>query len=192
MESEEVRLLLLQRFEHPGATGAKVAGPGIWWKINPENNCWEWLVELNHGGYAVLVDPKIHKRKRVRGHRLVYNLAKGDVPEGLVLDHLCRNRKCVNPEHLEIVTHKENTLRGNGPTARFSGRSHCVNGHAFSGENLLMLKDSKTGTLVRGCATCIKERRVKRSIRERKTKEAGNGTTFKSICRAALPKEEKS
>lgn len=77
-----------------------------------EKGCWNWTGTLSKG-YGVM---KVHSRS-TRVHRLMYEVFVGPIPEGLVIDHLCKNKQCVNPEHLEAVTSRENTLRGDGPTA---------------------------------------------------------------------------
>ena len=69
--------------------------------------------------------------KCIAVHRLVYELFVGSIPVGLTLDHLCRVRHCVNPAHLEPVTLAENTLRGEGPTAVNSRKTHCPKGHPY-------------------------------------------------------------
>ena len=76
-------------------------------------SCWEWVGCTNRNGYGRVW----RNRRTVMVHRLVYEATYGDIPAGLVLDHLCRNRRCVNPAHLEPVTVRTNTLRGIGPTA---------------------------------------------------------------------------
>jgi len=73
-----------------------------------DNSCWLWQGIINEAGYGKL---KVSKRW-VKAHRYSYELFVGDIPEGLTLDHLCRNRSCVNPGHLEPVTLRENVLRG--------------------------------------------------------------------------------
>ena len=110
--------------------------------------CWQWTASLNSYGYG-----QFHERRRVNtpAHIFARRLLVGPTPPGLVLDHLCGNRACCNPDHLEPVTQRENVLRGVGPTALNAQRTHCVNGHLFDEEN----------TYVRGhnreCRTCRRE-----------------------------------
>ena len=68
-------------------------------------------------------------------HRVAYELMRGPIPDGLTLDHLCRNVGCVNPDHLEPVTMKENILRGYSPAAQAARRDECAHGHAYTPEN---------------------------------------------------------
>jgi hypothetical protein len=90
-----------------------------------------------------------------RVHRLVYRLLVGDIVEE-TLDHLCRNRRCVNPAHLEQTSNKINTLRGEGPTAVNARKATCRNGHSLSGENLVVSRDGKRGCRI--CKTAWKQR----------------------------------
>lgn len=79
-------------------------------KVRLTDGCWEWAGEKSHLGYGKLWRPNGLSRQ---AHRIAYELFVGDVPKGLVLDHICRNRVCVNPAHLEPVTQGENLRRGN-------------------------------------------------------------------------------
>lgn len=82
-------------------------------------------------------------------HRAAYIMLRGEVPKGLTLDHLCRNRSCCNPWHLEAVTIRVNLLRGDGPSANQARQTHCKRGHPLSGDNLFLVKGRK-----RGCVIC--------------------------------------
>ena len=95
------------------------------------NGCILWNGPLTENGYALLN----FKGKRLFAHRQAFELRYGPLPRGLQLDHLCRVRHCVNPKHCEIVTPRENTLRGVGPSARNARKTHCDYGHLFSVEN---------------------------------------------------------
>ena len=119
-------------------------------KIEKTETCWNWVGEINDKGYGRIDVSGKHKR----AHRLVYEYLVGKIPLGLQLDHLCRNRRCVNPKHLEPVTRKENILRGFAPSAICARRQHCSKGHPYSGENLY-IKHVK-GYSYRRCRECHK------------------------------------
>ena len=113
------------------------------------SGCWEWTSKVQHrDGYGVAR----LGHKEISAHRLSYALFVGPLIEGLTIDHLCRNRICVNPEHLEQVTRKENTLRGNGITAQQARKTECKWGHAFDEENTVLRKDG------RACRKCAARR----------------------------------
>ncbi len=95
----------------------------FWMKVSKSgaDDCWEWLACCVEGYGQFFVA----NGKRVKAHRFAYELLVGTIPDGLTLDHLCRNRKCCNPSHLEPVTVAENVLRGEGPCAQNARRTHC-------------------------------------------------------------------
>lgn len=99
--------------------------------IDPVTDCWNWKTPMRFNGYGYFS----YQGKNVLAHRMSYMMFKGTVPSGLELDHLCRNRACVNPNHLEAVTKGVNVLRGEGITAQLKRKTHCKQGHAFSPEN---------------------------------------------------------
>ena len=114
-------------------------------KIRVSNSCWEWQGTITKKGYGQF---NLKTKKKASAHRLSYEIFKGDIPIGLTIDHLCRNRRCVNPDHLECVTMTINVLRGTGPTAINKRKTHCIRGHELLGYNLI--KDVGG----RHCRTC--------------------------------------
>ena len=113
----------------------------FWGWVDKTPTCWIWTgagANSQRGGqwgYGRF-QPELGSPKKVQAHRFAYEALVGPIPEGLHLDHLCRNRKCVNPEHLEPVTCQENRLRGEGFNAENAAKTHCPEGHPYSGENV--------------------------------------------------------
>lgn len=135
----------------------------FWSKVErTTGGCWDWLGSLRPNGYGYI---------RFSGdtfvaHRLSFELTGHSIPSGAVIDHLCRNRRCVNPDHLEPVENRENVLRGVGPTAVNSKKTHCSRGHRFTRENTYLWA-SRDGSQHRQCRECQRqmgrERRARRS-----------------------------
>ena len=108
--------------------------------------CMEWTGCLSHNGYGQWQNTA---RQHVRAHVFSYETHVDLVPKGLILDHLCRNRKCVNPKHLEPVTNKENIRRGNGLAGKNARKTHCKRGHKFIASNTYTYPSGN-----RECRTC--------------------------------------
>ena len=130
--------------------------------------CWEWCGCLTKGGYGQFV-----LGTRVYAHRYAYKMMVGEIPEGLQVDHLCRNRSCVNPEHMEIVTRKENILRGQSLPAKCSRLTHCPRGHEYNEQNTYLWIGKEgtknSGKVGRQCRICAKQK-----YSERKQKKASD------------------
>jgi hypothetical protein len=120
--------------------------------------CWLWIgptTTAPHGSYGELLS-KVGRRRKLRAHRFSYELAKGPMPKGLVTDHLCRVTLCVNPDHLEAVTDKENVLRGHRITAINANKTHCVRGHRYTQENTYLIATKTPGLCHRKCKLCVR------------------------------------
>lgn len=114
--------------------------------FDKETTCWNWKgykSELNYGIISI-------QNKTFYTHRVSYTLFHKPIPKGLVVHHMCNNRACCNPEHLDIMTQIENvSMNGSGSYGHFAARTHCVNGHELSNDNLVQssLKKGKTECL---------------------------------------------
>lgn len=105
--------------------------PEAFWRKVVTTDCWVWNGAVNSRGYACfLVDGKAQL-----AHRLAYEDAHGPIPDGLIIDHTCRVRNCVNPAHLEPVTYRENNLRGRAAVALKEG-GICQRGHLLTEANI--------------------------------------------------------
>jgi len=103
----------------------------FWIKVSKTKKCWQWTGAISRVGYARF---NLNGHNRL-AHRVSYEMLVRKIPKGKFLDHLCRNRSCVNPAHLEVVTFKENVLRGIGPAAINKRKTHCMRGHKFDAKN---------------------------------------------------------
>jgi hypothetical protein len=118
------------------------------------DSCWEWQGPSRMSeGYC--------STHGVYVHRLAWELWRGPIPEGLTIDHLCKNTSCANPRHLEPVTMRENTLRGDTIPARNAAKTHCDNGHEFTAENTRIDGQGK-----RVCRACVRETQRRRYHRD--------------------------
>ena len=122
-------------------------------------SCWLWTGSVWRGyGYMYF------RGKWPATHRVTYEATRGAIPNGLVIDHLCRVRNCANPMHMEAVTDKINVLRGTGPTARLARQTHCLRGHEFASANLHILPNGR-----RRCKACALWREAQYRAQRRRT-----------------------
>lgn len=134
----------------------------FWDKFMPEPNsgCWIWLACLTSEGYG-----RFKWRNETLAHRFAYRQLRGRIPRGKVIDHLCRSRWCVNPDHMEVTTDLVNCLRGESPLGRNARKTHCKRGHELP---LYVPRGTRT------CKSCAADSARTRYLRRRS---------------AALPKE---
>lgn len=137
----------------------------FWASVEKGPGCWNWNSSLSPNGYGFFQVAY----KKVPSHRYSYLMCVGPIQKGMTIDHLCRNRICVNPAHLEQVTNKENILRGVGASAINAKKTHCKYGHAFTAENTEL--DPRGN---RSCRTCSAQRGKQRW--ERIKNARANGT----------------
>lgn len=142
--------------------------PARFWtkvRLDKESGCWVWTASGNAGGYGRITI----KRRSVCVHRLAYEALVGPIPAE-TLDHLCRNRACVNPAHLDPVPKRVNTLRGISGPALNARKTHCPQGHPLASPNLRVRADRNE----RECRECRRKygREWMRNKRATLSKEA--------------------
>ena len=124
----------------------------FWAKVDQAttpNGCWTWTAHLHENGY-----PRFNDGRSGWAHRAAWEIAHGEqVPEGMTIDHLCRNRACVRPDHLEAVTQRTNNLRSTNPPARNAVKTECVHGHTLA-DAYLVHRTRNGGYVERKCRSC--------------------------------------
>lgn len=113
-----------------------------------ENGCWIWQSKTRPDGYGVIW-AGIEEGREVRAHRLSYEIHHGPIPEGLTVDHVCRVRACVNPEHLRLLTREDNVMVGIGPAAENARKTICKRGHLLTDDNVYVTRSG-----YRNCREC--------------------------------------
>lgn len=132
-----------------------------------ENGCVVWAGGLNGAGYGQFYIGRTSYDQTGKGyaHRWAYEHFVGPIPDGLVIDHLCRNRRCVNPYHLDPVTQRENLMRGDSPSSEFAITLFCPAGHMYDARNTYTHPHKG----YRACRTCGRERARARAQAKRKS-----------------------
>jgi len=138
----------------------------FWDKVMPEPNsgCWLWIASRNSAGYGTFG----WNNTGVGAHRVAAEVAEGgQLPDGYVPDHKCRNRLCVNPYHMEIVTYSENSVRANKVGKAMGAKTHCPQGHPYDEDNTYW----HPGRRHRQCRACLKIAGQKRRLKMSANKE---------------------
>lgn len=144
-----------ERWRRTGTTDLPTAEGRFWAKVNKTDACWLWTGAISGGtGYGSCTG---QDGTRSSAHRMAFTLIRGEIPAGLVLDHLCRVRACVNPDHLEPVTHRENIRRGAAPAAVSAAKGECKNGHPHDERNTYIRPSGQ-----RDCRPCAAARQLAR------------------------------
>lgn len=153
-----------------------------WSKVQPvPSGCWIWTAAKDQSGYGRFGVAGL----AVVSHRVSYEALVGPIPDGLHVDHLCRNRACVNPEHLEPVTCRENILRGIGPSAQHAMKTHCPEGHEYTAENTYVYRGSRYCVACRDTHSAASKARGRLRLRgDQKDPRHGTVTGYSSYrCR---------
>lgn len=140
----------------------------MWERIVVVDSCWEWIGEMGAFGYGYVRQRASRRRKFA--HRAMYEMLRGPIPDGMDMDHLCRNRRCVNPDHLEPVTHRENCRRGNGYSGRNARKTHCPAGHPYATTPLVQWPSKPPGG--RWCLICERARATVKNAARSAAKKA--------------------
>lgn len=141
--------------------------------VNPTTGCWEWTAHINNRGYGTIGHTiETGRTVSMYAHRLSYEMHIGPIPVGLVIDHLCSNRRCVNPEHLQAVTHRVNILRGAAPTIATFWSGRCKRGHDLTDPASVYTRPDNGRKMCRECIR-IRQRALdrKKGIPERQPRQ---------------------
>lgn len=127
------------------------------------NGCWLWTGGLTNPGYARMSWKQDGVTNIPGAHRVILHALGQPVPQGMVVDHLCRVRHCINPDHLEVVTQRENVMRSPiAPGALNAAKTHCAQGHPYTPENTYVWVHTTRSTTTRICKTCNHDYYVRR------------------------------
>ena len=140
----------------------------FWANVPIGDDCWEWHKAISPNGYgkfSIVIDGRTTS---TGAHRVAYQIEKGPIPLGLVIDHLCRNKKCIRPSHLEAVTNRVNTVDRaiGGVAALNSAKVYCPKGHELSGDNLCAYGVRRGRRICRTCKS-TRAREFYRNNKER-------------------------
>src|SRR5690625_3233457 len=135
----------------------------FWTHVEVTGFCWNWTGSTFPSGYGAAASG----RGARRAHRVGYELLVGSIPDGMQIDHLCRNLLCVNPDHLDVCDARTNTLRSFNPSAVNARKTHCSSGHEFTVDNTYVKYGGS-----RRCRTCIRE-----DMRRRRSTRAVSNST---------------
>jgi hypothetical protein len=135
---------------------------GFWRRVEKTDGCWIWRGAVSSTGYGT-VSRKLPTRHKLPAHRVAYEQMVGPIPEELEIDHLCRNKLCVNPAHLEPVLHAENVRR------HYAGITHCKRGHERTPENLVVGAGRDGRVRRRSCRRCLNDRKNRYAKAKRKS-----------------------